>query len=283
MLRIVTDGAADMPESWGEEFEIDTLPLRIRFGEETFVQGVDVDQSNFYQLVEEKRMIPGTSLPSPEQVMEFYRSVARKGEEILSIHVSSKMSGTFSVVELAAKELAGELRVYPFDSAAGSAVMGLMCREARILARTGASVQKILDRLAQMRSRLALAFTMDRLDFACMNGRVNALQSVLSSALGIKPIIILKDGLLQMGDKVRTRQRALQHVIQTVKEQVGRLPVTVAVVHAADPQAAQDLIAQVRAQLNVRELIQTELSIPVAANLGPGTVGIVALPMQERG
>jgi hypothetical protein len=78
MLRIVTDGGADMPDGWEQEFDIALLPLRIRFGEEDFVQGINIDKHNFYQIVAEKKMIPNTSLPSPQQVADFYRTIAKK-------------------------------------------------------------------------------------------------------------------------------------------------------------------------------------------------------------
>ena len=97
--------------------------------------------------------------------------------------------------------------------------------------------------------------------------------------MNIKPIVILRDGLLQMADKVRTRQKAIDQIIVFAKNQVGNLPVNVAVVHAADPQMAGWLIEKVRELFNCRELVMTDLSIPVAANLGPGAVGIMVYPV----
>jgi DegV family protein with EDD domain len=279
MLRIVTDGAVDMPDEWQEQYDIDVLPLRIRFGDQTYVQGDDIDRQSFYQLVAEKKTIPGTSLPSPSQVAEFYRQIANRGDDILSIHLSTKLSGTFSVVQMAANELTGEFHVIPFDSGAGSAVMGFMCREARRLNNAGTSLDDILSALEEWKRKLVLIFTLDSLDFARMNGRVTAIQSVITSMLKIKPIIILHDGLLEMADKVRTRQRALDRIIDYVYERLGKLPVCVAVVHANDLSTAQKLLEDVNKRLNVFEAILADLSIPVAANLGPGTVGIIAIPI----
>ena len=218
MLRIVTDGAADMPAEWRQEYEIDVLPLRVNFGDKTYTAGVDLSLDEFYDLVKRTRIIPKTSLPSPGQVAEFYRSIASRSDEILSVHVSSRLSGTFATVTAAAQELAGEYRIYPFDSGAGSAVMGLMCREARRLARIGASAEKILGHLGRMRDRLTVYFTLDNVEFAYLNGRINALQNALSSLLHVKPIIVLRDGLLEMADRVRTRQRAIEHVLESVRE-----------------------------------------------------------------
>jgi DegV family protein with EDD domain len=279
MLRIVTDGGADFPEGWEALYDIHTIPLRIQFGDRTYLQGRDIGPWNFYQLVQERREIPRTSLPSPGQIIEFYRSIAQKEDNILSIHLGSKLSGTYATVQLAAQELVNEINVFPFDSGAGSAILAMMCREARLLDQAGGSVQDILARLAAIREKLTVVFTLDTLDFARMNGRVNALQKALTSVLHIKPIVILRDGLLQMADRVRTRQKAIDQIINFASSRVGKAPVNVAVVHAADPQMAHWLMDKVRELFNCCELVLTDLSIPVAANLGPGAVGIMVYPV----
>jgi len=283
MLRIVTDGGADFPEGWEALYDIYTIPLRIQFGDRTYLQGYDIGPWNFYQLVRERREIPRTSLPSPGQIIEFYHNIAQKGDNILSIHLGSKLSGTYSAVQLAAQELANDesngINIFPFDSGAGSAILAMMCRDARLLDRAGASIQDILNKLATIREKLTVVFTLDTLDFARMNGRVNALQKALTSVLHIKPIVILRDGLLQMADRVRTRQKAIDQIINFASNRVGKLPVNVAVVHAADPQMAHWLMDKVRELFNCRELLLTDLSIPVAANLGPGAVGIMVYPV----
>lgn len=279
MLKIVTDGSNDMPSEWASDFEIDVLPLFVRFGETTYVPGVNINGTDFYELVRQSKVVPKSSLPSPDQIATFYRKISQKGDEILSIHLGSKMSGTFSTVQMAARELADEFKIYTFDSAAGSAALAFMCREARLLHRSGVSVTDILRYLDDMRQKITIVFTVDNLEFARLSGRVNALQSAITSVLRIKPIIVLRDGLLQMSEKVRTRQRSLERVVALVHERVGKRQVNIAVVHAADPKTADWMADRVWKVLNIKELILTDLSIPVAANLGPGTVGIVAYPV----
>jgi DegV family protein with EDD domain len=281
MLRIVTDSSADMPVGWEKTFGIDILPMRILFGERTFFQGVDLSIEQFYRMVHQHRVIPRTTLPSTQQLVDFYHSIAQKGDHILSIHVASKMSGTYNVVQSVARDLAGQYTIYPFDSGSGSAVLAYMCREARLQERSGAGIQEIVQRLEAIRRRVTVVFTLETLDFAHMSGRVNALQAAVSSVLQIKPIVVLRDGLMVMADKVRTRKHSLERVMEMVRQRVGERRVNVAVVHAQDPETAQSLLQQIRQRLNVQDLILTELSISVAANLGPGTVGIVAYPVEE--
>ncbi|MEI8133336.1 MAG: DegV family protein [Leptolinea sp.] len=282
MVHIVTDGSVDMPEDWATKYCIHILPLMVRFGEKMYTSGVDIDPGNFYQLVRQYGIVPKTSLPSPGQIADFYRSFAKKGEEILSIHLSSKLSGTYSAVQLAAREVEKEFRIVTFDSMAGSAALGFMCREARLMAESGISLQKIIERLERIKDRLIVIFTLDTLEFARLNGRVSAIQSLVGTFLQIKPIIYLKDGLLEMGDKVRTRNHAIQRVMDQVNNRLGRVPVNVAVVHAGDTATALSLVEKVKEELNFREVVITDLAIPVAANLGPGTIGIVAYPVEEE-
>jgi DegV family protein with EDD domain len=281
MLQIVTDGAADLPASWEAEYDIHIIPLRVSFGEDTYTQGPGFSHADFYRLVKERQVIPKTSLPSPGQVADFYRSIAHPGDTILSLHISSKLSGTFATVQAAAKELAGEFEIFVFDSGAGSAVQGFMAREARLLDRAGQPVQVILKRLEAIRARVTVLFTLDNLEFAYLNGRISAIQNLLSSVLQVKPIIVLRDGMLEIGDKVRTRHRALDKIIDRACQQLGDRLVNVAIMHAADPQMAQLMMEKVRKVLHIQESLIADLAIPVAANLGPGTIGIVAYPVEE--
>jgi DegV family protein with EDD domain len=276
MLKIVTDGGADMPENWLEDYQIHMLPLYVRFGERSYLQGVDIDQSNFYKLVAENKIIPKTSLPSPQQIIDFYQKISKKGDEILSVHLGSKLSGTYSVVQMAAKELENDINVTPFDSGAGSAALGFMCREARNLSQKGFSVTDIIKNLEIIKRNLEVIFTLDTLEFAYLNGRISYIQNALTSLLNIKPIIVLRDGLLQMSEKVRTRRHSINRVIEIMQERIGERRVSIAVVHAADYEMAQIITDRIKKLFNYKDLIITDLSIPVAANLGPGAIGIVA-------
>jgi DegV family protein with EDD domain len=281
VLRIVTDGAADMPSEWEKEFEIDVLPINIHFGDQTYLQGVDLSNEDFYRLVDESGRIPKTSQPSPYQFKDFYRRVARAGDTLLSIHVTSKLSGTFDSAVTAARELSGEYNVIPFDSGAGSAAIGFMCREARRLARLGAPVQQIVERLYRIRRSVEIVLTLDKLDYARMSGRVGTLQAALASVLNVKPIVALKDGMLDMIERVRTRSKALDRVVELLHRRCEKEPIHLAVVNARDPVSGQVLLERARKIFNIKELITTELSVAVAANLGPGTVGLIMYPAGE--
>lgn len=281
MLHIVTDSATDMPPEWIEEFGIKVIPVNIHFGERTYLQGADLSNEDFYRLVEESRTIPKTSQPTPFQFSQFYQRIAQAGQTILSIHVTSKLSGTFESAVAAARELASKFNIIPFDSLCGSAAVGMMCREVRLMERAKASLQQILARLDEIRRTVQIALTLNTLDYARMSGRVNTLQAALASLLNVKPIITLREGTLEMTERVRTRNRALERLIEIMHQHFGQQRVQMAIVHARDNGAAMVLKEKVEALFNIANFIITELSIGIAANLGPGTVGLIAYPSKE--
>ena len=173
------------------------------------------------------------------------------------------------------------MNICPFDSRCGSAGMGFLAREARLLEGRGVSIEGILKQLDLIADKVQIVLTLKSMEFARRSGRVKALQAALASLLNVKPIIHLQNGELLLGDRVRTWSRALEFVVDEVKNRFSDRPVNIAVVHAADPDTAQTLLAYVKTKFNYRDLIVTPLSIGIAANLGPGTVGLIAYPVEE--
>lgn len=280
MLRIVTDGAADILPEWAKEYGIDMIPVNILFGEKSYLQGVELDNEGFYKLVEETKRIPKTSQPSPHQFVEFYRKIAQKGDTILSIHITAKLSGTYASAIAAAEELKGEFNIIPIDSMVGSLGIGLLCREARKMERAGKSVDEIVKYIENIKSKIRVILTLDTLEYAKMSGRVKALQAALASVLNVKPIAVLSDGVLNMAERVRTRKASLERVLEMGKEEFGDKPVYLGVVHARDLKSGQALLEDAKKQFNAKETMISELAISIAANLGPGTVGLILYPAE---
>ena len=280
MLRIVTDGAADLLPEWGKEYGIDVIPVNILFGEKSYLQGEELDNEGFYNLVEETKRIPKTSQPSPHQFVEFYRKIAEKGDTVLSIHITAKLSGTYTSAVAAAEELKGEINIVPVDSACGSLGIGLMCREARKMEKAGKSVDEIVKYIDGVKYNVRVILTLDTLEYAKMSGRVKTLQAALASVLNVKPIAILREGDLSMSERVRTRKASIARVIEIAKEEYGDKPVYLAVVHARDLASGEGLLEQAKGSFNHQETMISELSISIAANLGPGTVGLIVYPLE---
>jgi len=270
------DSAGEIPQEWRSEYDVEVIPVNIHFENKTYQQGVDLSDDDFYQIADSTGVIPKTSQPTPQQFIELYKRIAKASDTILSLHISSKLSGTFNSAVLAAQELKNKLNIIPYDTGSGSAAVGFMCKEARQLDKAGATLQAILARMDVIRQNINVVLTLDTLDYARRSGRVKALPAALASLIKIKPVIILKDGALDMREIVRTRQRAINRVLEIIHQRVDDRLINVAVVHSRSIEAAKQLLQKVNETLHVNEVILSDLSIGVAANLGPGTIGIIA-------
>ena len=282
MLRIVTDGAVDLPTEWYKEYDIHRIPINVHFGEEkTFIQDVELDQDGFYKLVDGKTLPhPKTSQPSPHQFAEFYKKIAQPGDTILSIHITSKLSGTYASSVAAAEELKGTYTVVPVDTLCGTMGTAFMCRSARQMERAGKSVDEIKTFIEGVRSKTHVILTLETLEYAKRSGRGGTLSAALASVLNVKPIAMLKDGIVDMVDRVRTRKGAIDRVLDLAKENVGDSPVHIGVVHARDEASAKSLLEEAQKRFNVKESFLTDLSISLVINFGPGTVGLVLYPAE---
>ena len=278
MLHIVTDGAADMPPDWEEKYQIHTIPINIQFGEETYLQFIDLDFDNFYEKVSETNTVPKTAQPSPHQFVEFYKKIAKESDTILSIHVTSKLSGTYASAVIATEELKDTFNIIPVDSEGGSLGLGFMCREARKMDRDGKTLEEILAYIDGIKSKVQIILTLDTLEYARMSGRVGTFSAALASALNIKPIAVLHDGIVDMVDKVRTRKKAINRVIEMGKEFAGNDEIYFGIVHARDIKSAEKLLEEAKSQYNVKDVVLTDLSLSLATNFGPGTLGLVFYP-----
>jgi DegV family protein with EDD domain len=253
------------------------VPINIQFGTETYEDGVNIDRNTFYRKIEELGILPTTSQPSAGQFEQYYRRLGEEGaNDIISLHVTSKLSGTYHSAELAKEMLGGAVRVHTFDSACGSAGLGFMALEATRMAREGKSVAEIMDRMKVIRERMTLVLTVKDLRFAQMSGRVDRLQSSLASLLNIKPIVVLEGGLLDVTEKVRTQKKAIDRMIEIAVDRVGpSAPANLAVVHAQEPNLGRDLLRRARTLFDCRETFLTDLTSSLVVHFGPGTLGLV--------
>ena len=277
MIKIATDSTCDLPAKYFEDYDITTVPINIQFGTESYEDGITIDQDTFYRKIEKMGILPTTSQPSAGQFEQRYRRLKEEGvSDIISLHVTAKLSGTYHSAELAKEMLKGVVRVHTFDSACGSAGLGFMTIEASRMARAGKSVSEILERMKIIRSRMILLVTMKDLRFAQMSGRVGRLQSSLVSLLNIKPIVFLENGLLDVTEKVRTRHKAIDRMLEIALDQVGSSALAnLAVVHAQEPDSGRDLLERAKALFNCQETFLTDLTSSLVVHFGPGTLGLI--------
>ncbi|MGB3713018.1 MAG: DegV family protein [Candidatus Promineifilaceae bacterium] len=281
-MRVVMDDAGDVPAELIEKYNIAVIPVNITFGTEEFLSGINMSHQEFYEKVKEvgDHNFPKTAQPTPYQFTEFYRNILDEGEdEILTVTVGGKLSGTYASAEASRQELEGQGTFHLFDSMGGSAAQGYMAIEAARMAAEGVGAEAILDRLKTMRDQMVVVFLIDSLDYAVRGGRVSSLQSTVASLLKIKPIMKLEDGLIVEAGKVRTYKKALEYIVEYVHERVGDRSIELAFIHANDPDGVIELQKRTMPKLNASETMTTEMGLPVSINLGPGALGIVAIPV----
>jgi len=275
--RIVTDTTCDLPPDMVKEYDITIVPINIQFGTETYQEGVDMDWDLFYRKIEEMGILPTTSQPSIGAFAEIYRRLAREegAEAIISTHVTSKLSGTYQSAFQAAEEVKDEVKVYPHDSLAGSAALGLACVEASRMARAGKPPEEIVARLDEIRSRINVVLVLENLEYPRKSGRVGGLSAALGSILKMKPIIDLKDGLLDTAETVGTRRKSLDRLLDIVEERVGTTtPINFGVVHARAPEVGEEMLARARERFNCQDSYLYELCASLVVHFGPGTIGL---------
>jgi len=278
MIRIVTDTTCDLPEDLLKQHQIAVVPINIQFGQETYEEGISLSKEEFYRKVEELNMIPLTSQPSLGQYIAAYSALAAEPdtEAILSLHITSHLSGTCDAAVLAASQMPSDgPPITVFDSLSGSMGLGFMVLEAADMAEAGASVKEILARLVVLREKMRIFFSLQDLRFARMSGRVGMTRALLVSILDIKLMLTVKEGQLALFKRVRSQAQAMRALVDTLAEEMGGLPAQVAVIHAQAPQAAEQVRAAIVEHLGATRVFVQDLSLGVAVHFGPGTVGVV--------
>ena len=276
MIKIVTDSTVNLSDEILAHYDIRKVPMAIQFGLESYEEDVDIDHDTFYRKIEEMGIVPTTSQPATGHFTKVYQELADDEHQILSIHITSKHSGTYQSAILA-RSLVPNAQIEVFDSASISLGTGYMVLEAARAVEEGWSLDQILARLRQIRDRMRLFLTPATLRYLQMSGRVGKLQSALASLIQLKPVIELRDGVLEACENVRTRSRALDRLIELLVEAVGPdEPVNVAVVHARALEEGQRLLERLKSTLNYREALFDELVASLAVHGGPGVVAVFA-------
>lgn len=278
-VRIVTDSTAYLSDELVTRHAIDVVPLHVVVGGRDLVEGVDVDAEAVAVAMREYTVVT-TSRPTPQAFTEVYRRLADEGaSHVVSVHLSSKMSGTVEAAQMAAVE--ARVPVTVIDSETLGMAMGFAVIGAAELAATGAGVDEVTARLAARLDASTVLFYVHTLEHLRRGGRIGAASTLLGSALAIKPILAVRGGRIVPVEKVRTSARAVARIQAMVAEHVADvgLAVDVAVHHLDARDRAEGIAEHFRQQLpGVRDLQVVQLGAVVGAHVGPGTVAIAVSP-----
>jgi DegV family protein with EDD domain len=276
MIQIVTDSSAYLPVDLVQEHNIQVIPLKVHLGEQTYRDEIDLSHEEFYRMLAEAETLPTTSQPSAGEFFDLYSELSKDGHEIISIHISSKLSGTVSSAQ-SAKEMLPEAKITIIDSASTAMGLGLMALTAARAAEEGKTAAEIVAAVEKMIPAMNVVFVVDTLEYLQKGGRIGGAAALVGALLKVKPILCLKDGRVEPLDKVRSKRKALARLLEVVEERVGPgTPVRVAVLHAQVPDKARALEQEVRARFNCTECYFAELGPVLGTHTGPGVVGLVA-------
>ncbi|MCH8994920.1 MAG: DegV family protein [Chloroflexi bacterium] len=279
-VRVVTDSTADLPRETVEELAITVVPLQITFGEESFRDGVDLTNEEFFRRLPDAADLPQTSQPSVGEFQQAYEALLTQTDRILSIHLSSHFSGTVATARQAAHALAERGPIEVIDSDTVSMPMGLAVIAAASAALEGADLPTCAEaaRSVLRRERLAIAF--DTLEYLRRGGRIGRAEAFLGGLLRLKPILTIRDGEAFPLTRVRTRAKALQEVLRICLEDGP--PIEAAVMHATTPEDARLLVDELL-QRHPDVKVQTGRFGPaLGVHGGPGLIGLVVVLAEQR-
>lgn len=279
-MKIVSDSTADLPESMVEEYKVDIVPLRVHFGEEIFLDWVDMKPDIFYEKLGESHILPRTSQPSPADFVKKYKEIG-EGETIISIHISSNLSGTYQSAMMA-KDMLPELDIHVFDTKLASLAHGAVVIEAARAAREGKGKEEVLNLVKEMIKKVRVYFMVNTLEYLQKNGRIGRAQAMLGTLLKVKPILTLEDGIVTPKEKARGKARALDRLVKICLEEYGPdQPVKIALLHGNVLEEALKLQDKIEGVFNFEEAIISELGAVIGSHTGPGVVGMVIYPHND--
>lgn len=273
-IRIVTDSICDVPEEYVRQYDMRVLPLTVHFGDASYQDGIDLTLETFLEKLEKSQILPTTSQVPPIEFLSVFKEETLKGNEVIAIHGSSKLSGTFSSAVMAREQLS-DSRIHVIDSEGITLGAGMLVIKAAKLAAEGCPADVIVREIEESRKRMKHFIILDTLKYLHKGGRLSLPAAFVGSILNIKPVLTMADGKLVLLDKARGIAKAIAMVMDTLEEK-GWSPEgkTVGINHIADPEHRDLLEAELKKRYHVKEIIRGEAGAVIATHSGPGAVAL---------
>jgi DegV family protein with EDD domain len=273
-VKIVTDSTSDLPQKVAEELGITVVPLNVQFGMDSFRDGIDINADEFYRRLLARTDFPKTSAPAPGVFKECYQKLAGK-DGIVSIHISSKLSGTYEAA-LAGKRDAGDsCRIEVINTFSVSMGVGLLAIVAAEAARNGATIDEVTKLVQDGADRLWIVALFDTLEFLQKGGRMGKAQAWLGSLLSIKPLLSVQEGEVVPIERVRTRSKAIDRIYEMLKD---HLPANqLAVLYSTDTNEADKLISHVKQSHPQQQIYLARFGPVLGTYMGPGGFAVITL------
>jgi DegV family protein with EDD domain len=278
MISIVTDSSAHLPPAERQKHDITVIPLKAIFGTTVYRDEVDLTNEQFYTMLPKSKVHPTTSQPSAGEFMEVYRPLLEAGKEIVSLHLPSKLSGTYASACAAKTELETQFKkALPLsivDTPWLSMALGLLVIAAAQAAETGKSREQVVATINALIPKLNLIFVLDTLEYLKRGGRIGGARAMLGTLLNVKPMLEIKDGQVEPLEQPRSRAKGLKRLLEILEARADHRPLHIGVLHAEAPADATMLAQAVQARFECKEFYTTEIGPVIGVHSGPNAVGL---------
>jgi len=280
-MKIVTDSAVDMPVEELQQFDIAQAPLMIQFPEGE-VSSAEISADEFYQRLEAMRpALPTTAAPSGGMFAELYRQLAHRDKDILSIHISSGLSATITAARFGSEHVQGEANISLWDSLSLSGGERFQVLAAALASQAGWTMDSIRERLANIREKAEVIYTLETLEYLARGGRIGRVKAIAGALLSLKPVIrVDTDGKYSTVTTTRTMGKSISAIVSYLSEKYSQMPVWVTVLHGSFAEKAEILNDELQKKLIVVKSEILRISPVLGVHTGPGIVGAAVVPME---
>lgn len=276
-VAIVSDSTAYLPKDWIEKYNIKIAPSVVIWDGEELRDGVDITADQFFSRLATSPTMPTTSQPTPAYFKSIYEELLAEGKDILGVHISHKLSGTFASA-MQAKALFPDANIENVDTLSASMGEGWPLLMAVKASQAGKSLAECKAIVEEASKHTSLLLTVETLEFLHRGGRIGGAQRLVGTMLNFKPILEVIDGRIEPGERVRTRGKSLNRLAELAVERIGdKRPVYLAVIHANAPEDAGKVMEMIGEKLPLKSRVVTDVAPTVGTHTGPGTVGVVSM------
>jgi len=278
-IAVMTDSTAYIPSKLREEHHIHMVPLSVVFDDVSYREEIDLTTDDFYQKMKKSDELPTTSQPSIGGIVDKLEELAKDYDAVISIHLSSKISGTYHAVESAGEMVKDDIKVYPFDSQLSALPQGFLALEATEMVKQGHTPDEIIERLSKMKENIRAYFMVDDLTNLQRGGRLSNAQALIGSLLQIKPILHFVDGVIVPFEKIRTRKKAVNRILEMLEEDLSNGKVAkIVFIHGNDEQTALDMKEKFAEKYPTIEMVISYFGPVIGTHLGEKSLGVSWYP-----